>query len=231
MRSLIRSVFIACLICGLLNVPPAMAAAKPVGMVVLAENAHLSGVTANIGADVFTGDVLHTDPGGTLRMKFGATQLYLNSASAATVSQEGPPLRVSLTQGTLGFSSNAADQFEIETPVGMVRGADGQRAFGEVTILGPQKILVAAYHGSLVVAGSGVQRTIPEGDSYNVTLVPDAAPGGAEPSALPPAGSPKPGLNTHGTLVFDLIVIGAAAGVGYAIWHYTTESDPHPHPH
>ena len=75
-RSLIRSLLIACLISGLLNASPAMAAAKPVGMVVLAENAHLSGVTANIGADVFAGDVLHTDPGGNLRMKFGATQLY-----------------------------------------------------------------------------------------------------------------------------------------------------------
>ena len=131
-------------------------------------------------------------------MKFGATQLYLNSGQCGTIGQEGPPLRVALTQGTLGFSSNAGDQFEIDTPVGIVRGADGQRAFGEVTILGPRTILVAAYHGSLVVAGSGVQRTIPEGDSYNVTFVPDAAPGGAEPSALPPAGSPKPGLSTHG---------------------------------
>ena len=149
-----------------------LAAAKPVGMVVLAENAHLSGVTANIGADVFAGDVLHTDPGGNLRMKFGATQLYLNSASAATIGQEAPPLRVSLTQGTLGFSSNAADQFEIETPVGIVRGADGQRAFGEVTIL---RAAHNSRGGLSRFTGCGRKRGAAHhprrGDSYNVTFV------------------------------------------------------------
>lgn len=181
-----RSVLVACLISGLLNLSSVAAAAKPVGMVVLAENAHLSGATASIGADVFAGDTLHTDPGGSLRLKFGASQLYLTSATAATLSQETSPLHVTLMQGTLGFSSDAADQFVIDTPVGTVRASDGQRVFGEVTILGPRKILVAAYHGSLVVAGNGVRRTIPEGDSYNVTFVPEAQPGGADPAAATP---------------------------------------------
>ena len=68
-----------------------VAAEKPLGMVLVAENAHLSGATANIGADVFAGDALQTDPGGSWRLKVGSTQVYLT----------------------------------------------GQRAFGEVTILGP----------------------------------------------------------------------------------------------
>ena len=230
MRSIVRSVLVASLISGLLNLSSVAAAAKPVGMVVLAENAHLSGATASIGADVFAGDILHTDPGGSLRLKFGGSQLYLTSATEAALAQETSPLQVTLIQGTLGFSSNASNQFVIDTPVGAVRAADGQRAFGEVTILGPRKILVAAYHGSLVVAGAGVQRTIPEGDSYNVTFVPEAQPGGAEPAAAAPAGSPQPGLSSHGSLVFDIIIIGGAAGLGYLFWHIATESPTHPRP-
>jgi hypothetical protein len=235
-RLIVRSALVACLISGLLNLSPLAAAAKPLGMVVLAENAHLSGVTANVGSDVFAGDTLHTDPGGSLRLKFGSTQLYLTSDSAATLGQETNPLYIALAHGTLGFSSNAAGQFEIDTPVGAVRAADGQRAFGEVTIVGPRKILVASYHGSLVVAGSGIQRTIPEGNSYNVTFVPSSdssganpAGSGADPAAAAPAGPPKPAL-TSGSLVFDLVMIGAAGGFGYFLWHHFTESDPNPTP-
>jgi hypothetical protein len=219
-----RNTLIAFLISGLVSLPAMSAGARPLGMVVTASNAHLSGANASIGADVFTGEALQTDPGGNLRLKFGSTQIYLNSGSNAVLGQQADPLRVQLTQGTLGFSSNAGKQFEVETPVGLVRSADGQRAFGEVTIVGPKKILVAAYHGSLVVSGPGVERTIPEGDAFNVSLLPDP-----QPAAEPPAGSPTPAFHPGaGSLVFDLVILGAAAGVGYAIWHYTTESDTTP---
>ncbi len=228
MYQLVRTVVIACLIAGMMNLPVIAAAAKPLGLVTVAENAHLSGATASVGADVFTGDLLQTGPGGSLRLKFGSTQLYLTSDSNATLGQEANPLRVRLTRGRLGFSSGAGGQFEVETPVGMVRSADGQRAFGEVTILGPQKILVAAYHGSLVVAGAGIERTIPEGDAYNVTLTPDSEPAGA--GSAPAA--PKPALHPAvGSLAFDLVVLGVAGGLGYAAWHFATESDTVPTTH
>ena len=156
------------------------------------------------------------------------TQIYLNSGSNATLGQEANPLRVVLTQGTLGFSSAAGAQFEVETPVGIVRSADGQRAFGEVTLVGPKKILVAAYHGTLIVKGAGIERTITEGNAFNISLAPDPEPAGA--GSMP--ASPKPALHGGGgALIFDAVILGAAGGVGYAIWHYTTESDPAPPPH
>ena len=225
MLLMLRNVLVAFLISGLMSLPAMSAGARPLGMVVTASNAHLSGANASIGADVFTGEALQTDPGGNLRLKFGSTQIYLNSGSNAVLGQEDNPLRVQLTQGTLGFSSNAGKQFEVETPVGLVRSSDGQRAFGEVTIIGPKKILVAAYHGSLVVSGPGVERTIPEGNAFNVSLLPDPEP------PTPAAGAPKPAFHSGaGSLVFDLVILGAAAGIGYVIWHYTTESDPNPPP-
>jgi hypothetical protein len=227
-HQIVRTGVIACLIAGILNLPIIAAAARPLGMVIVAENAHLSGANANVGADVFTGDALQTDPGGSLRLKFGSTQLYLTSDSNALLGQEANPLRVKLTRGRLGFSSGVAGQFEVETPIGTVRSADGQRAFGEVTILGPQKILVAAYHGSLVVAGAGVERTIPEGNAYNVTLTPDSDPAAAGPA---PA-APKPALHPAvGSLAFDLVLLGVAGGLGYAAWHFATESDTVPTTH
>ncbi len=212
---------------------------NPMGMVVSAVNARVTGVDAASGADVYAGDFFDTDSGGSLRLKLGSTQIYLAAASGATLDKDGTRMGVKLTRGTLGFSSAEASHFQVETPVGIVRAADGQRAFGEVTILGPQKIMVAAYHGGLVVEGSGISRTIKEGDTYNVTFVPASDPAGAEPSpaaaASPaanssPAPTPVPALHGGpGSLVFDVVFIGGAALVGgYLVWHYKTESDSAP---
>lgn len=221
----VRSTLIGFVISGLVGLPAMAAGARPLGVVVTADKAHLSGATASIGADVFTGELLETEPSGTLRLKFGATQLYLNPASNVVLGQEANPLRVILNKGTVGFSSNVADQFEVQTPVGIVRSADGQRAFGEVSIVGPNKILVAAYHGSLVVSGAGMERTITEGNAFNVSLSPDPEPAGAAPSP----GSPQRAYNSgHQSLVVTAVIIGVSAGVGYAVWHYTTESDTTP---
>jgi hypothetical protein len=213
------------------------AAVNPMGMVVSAVNARVAGVNAATGADVYAGDFFDTDSGGSLRLKLGSTQIYLAAVSGATLDKEGTRMGVKLTRGTLGFSSVDAGHFQVETPVGIVRAADGQRAFGEVTILGPQKIMVAAYHGALVVEGNGISRTIKEGDTFNVTFVPASDPADAEPSpaagsspapASNPAPAPTPVPALHGgpgSLVFDAVFIGAFAVTGYLIWHYETESN------
>jgi hypothetical protein len=204
------------------------AAVNPMGMVVSAVNAHVAGANAAGGADVYAGDFFDTESGGSLRLKLGSTQIYLAAASGATLDEKGTTMGVKLTRGTLGFSSAAASHFQVETPVGIVRAADGQRAFGEVTILGPQKIMVAAYHGGLVVEGSGISRTIKEVDTYNITFVPASEPAGADPA--PAAPKPVPALQGGfaGSLIFDGVVLGAAAVTGYLFWHYFTESDSTP---
>jgi hypothetical protein len=120
------------------------AAGTPLGMVVNAENAHLSEATAALGTNVFAGDSLQTDPDGTLRVRVGSNQVYLAAASFAMLLQDHDNIRVKLDRGTVGFSSPAASHFEIETPVGIIRGANGKAAFGEVTVIGPGKIMVAA---------------------------------------------------------------------------------------
>jgi ferric-dicitrate binding protein FerR (iron transport regulator) len=228
LRLIARSMLAAILVAGMLDLPAMAAAGRPVGMVVNAESARLGEANAAMGADVFAGDALQTDPGGTLRLKLGSTQLYLGSASAATLGQQENRLQVRLVRGMLGFSSAAGDQFQVETPIGIVRSADGQRAFGEVTITGPQSILVASYHGALLLSGSGGERTITEGDAYNVSLAPDPNPAATPASPGPAPAPPVSGLQNH--YVFDAVVIGAAAGAAAAFWVVFGNSDYHTHP-
>ena len=240
MRSLARSCLIAFIVAGMLNIPPVAAAANPIGMVVTSSNAHLGEVNAAVGTNVFPGDTLQTEPTGTLRLKVVGNQVYLAPASLAVLLGEGHAVTAQLIKGTLGFSSPAAAQFEVETPVGIVRAANGKGAFGEVTIVGPRKILVAAYHGSLVVTGSGVERTIKEGDAFNVTFLPDpqgpagagtgdAGPGGNSGGNQGGNGNTRHAVVNHGQLIFDSIVIGALFGAGLAAWDLATESDSQPH--
>jgi hypothetical protein len=243
LSSLARSCLIAFVVAGMLNAPAIAAARKPIGMVVTAANAHLGEEIAAIGTNIFPGDTLQTDPTGTVRVKVGGNHLYLAPASSAVLLGESRAVLVKLTQGTIGFSSPAAGQFEVETPVGIVRTVPGKSASGEVTIIGPQKILVAAHRGSLVVAGSGVERTINEGDAFNVTFVPD--PQGPEGTGTDSHSDQQSGtsggnnggngngnhyaLKNHSRLIFDSIVIGVLAGAGVGAWELATESDSKPH--
>jgi hypothetical protein len=233
LRLAARSALIALVISSMLNLP-VMAAAKPVGMVVSAENAHLGELNLAMGTNLFPGDFLQTDPNGTLRLKVGSAQVYLGPGSAAVLEQQADKVGAKLTRGTVGFSSAPASGFAIDTFVASVRPAkDG--GFGEVTIVGPRTILVAAYRGSLIVSGTGIERTIPEGNSFNVTLAADADPQGPQGAEGGNGGNGSSrqrttrGVANHDAIIFTAVVLGAAAGGAYAAWHFTTESDPTPH--
>ena len=170
MRSIARPVLVALLSAGLLNISTMAAAGKPLGMVVTCRERPSGYANATMGTNVFAGDYLETDPGGTLRIKIGANQVYLSSASSAILMEDQNKIRRKAHARNDWLFFPGFGHFEIVTPVGTVRGADGKPAFGEVTLISPQKILVAAYHGSVVVSNGTTERTIAEGDAYNVSL-------------------------------------------------------------
>lgn len=253
LRSLARSCLIAYTVAALLMNASAEGATNPLGMVVAASNAHLGETGAALGTNVFPGDTVQTDPTGTLRLKIRGSQVLLGSASSAVLLQEDQTAAAKVTQGSVGFASAPDSKFEIETPFATVRAADGQSAFGQVTLLGPQKISVAAYHGDLVVTGAGVERIIKEGNAFNITFVPDSqAPEGAgtgDRTATPSdnsgsggsdrvgqnGGSQKkngkgtrPAVRNHSQLIFDAMIVGAFAGGGIAAWQVATESSSVP---
>ena len=221
MRSFCRSILVAVLASGMLN-SPLLAAAKPLGMVVLAQNAHLGEADLALGTNVFSGDFLETEPRGNLRLRMGAAQVYLAAASAAILDEQGDTIGARLVRGTVGFSSAPVNGFEIETPIATVRPAKGP-AFGEVTLVNPQTILVAAYRGSLLVKGNGIERVIPEGSAYNITYSPDP-----EPAASSPSSQGSYGVSNHGRWLVAAGILGGTAAISYWVWHHTTESDTNP---
>ncbi len=214
-----RSCLIALVVVGMLNLPVMAASSKPLGMVVSADRASLDNAKAAVGSDIYSGDTLATDAGGSLRLKIGSGQVYLLSTSSATLVPQENKVQAKVGYGTLDFSTSAPEQLEIGTPLGIVRGTDSQRVFGQVAVLSPTKMQVSAYEGTLLVTAlNGEQKTIEQGETYEATL---AAP-------EPGGGQNQAGVGGTGTnwrhVATVAIIGGAVGGTALALWFVETES-------
>jgi hypothetical protein len=184
--------------------------AVPSAVITLANLAHIGRANAVGGTTVYPGDTLDTAPEGELRFTIGAGQVYLLSDTAANiVRSSGSVLQAAIVRGTIGFSSLTDQQFQIVTPEGIVEAADGLPAFGQVTVTGPNDIVISAYTGALVLHRGAQTLLVKAGQSYYVSLVPDAQPPQRRAGVVP-------AYNYH--LEWRLVVVAAAAGIGYYLW-------------
>ena len=224
MRSVARPC-IAAMLVGLMAFPGFAANEKPLGFVIQAQSAQISDSKVAIGTTVYLGDKVQTDAGGALRLRMGTTQLYLLASSSATLGQRSNALFAEVSRGTVGFSSNGADQLELEVPEGVIRAANGQPAYGQVTIVGPAEIVVSAFHGSLVLDNDGELHTIPEGKSYRVTM--DLEPAATAAPVIPAYrddANTTPAKRKRRKLAFFLLFGGVGALASYGIWTELSES-------
>ena len=244
-RSIARSGLVAVLAFGIVNLPVFAAGGEPLGIVIQAQDAHLSNANAAIGATVYPGDALATERDGTLRLRVGTGQLYLAPSSSASLTQNAKVTRVTVASGTVGFASVTSADIELQTPVALVRPANGQRAQGQVTVNGPNHMIVSAYSGALLVERNGESRIVEAGKSYNVTFDPNATPSAQQPAGVGTQDqngngngnngngndNGNGGGNGHhdkGQLIFDTIVLGATAVGGVVVWHFVTQSTTSP---
>jgi hypothetical protein len=230
-RPISKSLLIAILIGSLLNLPTFAANDKPLGLVTQAQEAQIGTAVVAIGTTVYPGDTVATDTNGILRLKVGGSQVYLLASSAATLSQNAQMVHALVARGTVGFSSNGTDQVGLEIPEGIVSAANGQPAYGQVTLTGPREVIITAYRGTLVLDNEGELHTIPAGKSYRVTM--DLEPPAAKPVAQEAAGVGGNNNNDivapkHRHLVFDLIVLGAVGAISAVVYYEVTQSPSRP---
>lgn len=221
-----RASLVALLVSVLAALPALGGNEKPLGMVIQAEVAHLDNARAVVGATVYPGDALLTEPGGSLRLKLGSGQLYLLGSTAATLGQKAAAVHAVVTRGTVGFSSSAMDPLELETPLGIVRASNGT-GYGQVTLTGPREMIVSAYRGDLMVDYNGELHTVPEGKSVRVEkeLDPAAQP---EPAAAPPQQPQGSGTQTQPALntktVEKIAAVAVVALISWVIYDELCES-------
>jgi co-chaperonin GroES (HSP10) len=224
-RPVARLCLVWLLLASLLDLPAFAAAEKPLGSVIQAQEAQLDNAKLQVGTSIYRGDTVVTDAGGGLRLKLGGSQLYLLADSAATLAQNATAIHAVVGRGTVGFSSNGADSIELEIPQGILRAADGQPAYGQVTIMSAQEVVISAYRGALVLDNDGELHTIPAGKNYRVTLEWEQADQQASPASTG-GDNPiiQPRKRRRRRLAFYLIFTGALAAASYAIWDHLDES-------
>jgi len=213
-----RYSLIAIVIASLLNFSSLAASGKPLGMVVASQNARLDNATAVAGVDVYDGDTFATDDLGSLRLKFGGSQVYLLASSSAKFLQNEDKVRATVGRGTLGFSTARSNEIEIETPLATVRGVNGQIVHGQVSLTGADRMTVSAYQGTLLVSANGQEQIVKAGQSYAVSFAADAAAGGQAPQGTMTSGKSRK------RLAFLLLGVGGMATGAAILWHEETES-------
>lgn len=117
-----------------------------------------------------------------MRLTVGAGQLYLLASSSATLAPQENGVDATMSHGTVEVSTSMPARFQIDTPLGIMRGADSKQIFRQVSLLSPSSMRISAYEGTLIVEGrDGEEKTIEQGETYRVSLAPDADQGTPPP--------------------------------------------------
>jgi hypothetical protein len=149
------------------------------GVVVLADRAHLNNGAVSEGATVYDGDHFSTEEGGALRLRCNAAMLELAEKSVALVRHvgggaQGLEAQAELLQGTLVFSTAWPGKLEIEARAAHFRPAGKGRTAALVSVIGPKELHIYARRGDVLLSYRSESATITEGESYKVILDPPA---------------------------------------------------------
>lgn len=213
MRSALRQLLAGLLSLALLSTPLWGAPVPALGVVLLADQAQLRSVGAAAGATIFDGDRLATDTKGLLRVRAGAAQLQLLSASAATLNQTATGVSATLTMGTLAAAAPNAGALEMHVSEALIRLHGDGAMQAQVTLVSAKELLVSAQRGALEITVGEQTEIIPEATSYRVFI--DPAPAAtATAKAMPrpqrPTGGGARSAGRSRFILLALIVTAAA---------------------
>jgi hypothetical protein len=222
----ITKIFLALLVSfSLLTTPVWAAPSSSLGIVVYADRAHVGAASASVGATVFTGDRLSTEPTGSVQVRAGAARLLLSSASMATFSQDDASPAATLTLGSATFSTANSNAFALHVGSAVIRPNTNQPTIGQVTVLTPKELIVRSTRGSLRIVVEDDVREIPEGTAYRVVLDPNAGPQGPRGAGTKGYGGPP---IKAAKSKFIWYAIGVTAVVGYIALREAFESPDRP---
>jgi len=151
---------------------PALAASKPLGMVLRAEKARVTSAPAQTGTNVYIGDSASTEKNGALLLQLGNAQVQMGSESQARFDSSEGRVTASLTQGTLSFSVEGEEAMLVYAAGAWIRAQGTGRTSGEITVVSAKEILVTSRGGALEVIGDNETTLVPQNQTARVSLEP-----------------------------------------------------------
>jgi hypothetical protein len=177
-RTSTRSGLFAALAVAILAFSAAAASVPPasIGVVLQASNASLDGSPAANSAAIFDGNTLSTNNAGTLRARFGSSQIYLFSNSEITVHHAANGFVADLAGGSVLLSSSADETYSVLSDGAIVQPKAGSQSVAQITWVSPTELMLTSRRGDLrLTMGEGTQ-TMAEGSSYRMTIAPASRP-------------------------------------------------------
>lgn len=192
------------------------------GTLVYADRAHVGAAPASVGATIFDGDRLSTEPSGSLQWRSRTARLLLNSQSHAVIADEDGMPAATLTAGSATFSTSVSAAFALHFGSAVVRAKSDEPTIGQVTVISPKEMVVKCTRGSLTVGVEDDVRTVPEGMGYRIVLDPSA-----DPQPQPARGPQGPPIKA-GKSRFIWYAIAITAAVTVFAVHEALESPDRP---
>lgn len=165
----------------LLTCPAAAQAARPVGLVVVAQKAHLEAAQAVQGATVFAPQKLSTQTGGALSVRLDRALLTLNSDSRARIEAREQGLHTILDRGVMRVEWNGASTVELRVLEVAIRPQGNTPTLAEVALTGKGELLLTSHAGALEASYAGVAQVIPAGATYKALVTPEPEPQAQQP--------------------------------------------------
>ena len=165
-----RAILVAALIVCLSNEPLRANADSALGVLLEAERARVGRAEATVGATIYSGDLLTTEPGGKLLVRVGTTQFSVSSDSAVRLYQRPNGAVAELQRGAVNYTTTGAGE-NIEIVSYDIRSVPktSQPTFGQVAIVNRCVLRVTSQRGAVEVTSGQETRTVDEGTSFLVT--------------------------------------------------------------
>jgi len=202
----------------ILFVPVSSASPAILGTVTTAQQAHVGTANASVGATIFGGDELSTEPTGAIQIRAGAARFLLSGASSALLGQDDGTPNATLYRGTALFSTANSKAFLLRASIAEIRPQSDAPTVAQVSIVNSRELLVRSSRGPLAITVDGETKIIPEATSYKVILEPDAS-AAAEPPQGPrgagaggSGGRPIKAGKSHFVLI-AITLTGVATGI------------------
>jgi hypothetical protein len=157
------------------------APSAPLGVVVLADNAHVGMDKTYSGATIYDGDRLETPDDGNLQVRFGASQMYLRQSSAAAVHFLTNGFSAELGAGTVVVTSAEGQTFQVIADGATIRPANAQATSVQITKISPTQLVLTGNRGSTLISMGDEVKTLDAGSSYRLEVQPEESGPGPQP--------------------------------------------------
>jgi len=152
----------------LLAAAPALAAPKPLGMVLSAEKARLATGLAQTGTSVYAGDAAFTGKAGALMMQLGNAQVQLGGESQANFQESDGRVTALLTRGTLSFSVQGEESMLVYAAGMWIRAQSTASTNGEISVVNENELLVTSRGGALEVILGDETTIVPQNQTARI---------------------------------------------------------------